>query len=102
MTREVPAAEWSAFLRSFTLQHEQWLVRVTGLAGEEPLDDVTAGDGEIAITAGGRRVVVRNPRRLRVEVDNRATRALEIEDGQGSITRIAFRTAIAPELVDGM
>jgi hypothetical protein len=47
-------------------------------------------------------VVVRNPRRLRVEVDNRATRALEIEDGQGSITRIAFRTAIAPELVDGM
>jgi hypothetical protein len=120
MTRELPDSEWEPFLTSFTMQHDRWLVTVELLRGgqreiesrDEPLEGliVRAGAGnsrEIIITVGGgmaphKRFVITDPTHLRVESENGVDRALEIEGTDGNVTRVAFRSAIAPELVDGI
>ncbi len=111
MTRELPSAEWRSFLESFTRQHDGWLVTVESVRGGDrevkargqPLEGVTArSPREIVITAGDTTEVVTDARRLRVESVDGVDSAIEIEQGDGTVTRVAFRTAIAPELVDGI
>jgi hypothetical protein len=120
MTRELPDSEWEPFLTSFTMQHDRWLVTVELLQGrqreiesrDEPLEGLIVRAGaenakEIIITVGGgtgphKRFVIADPTHLRVESENGVDRALEIEGTGGNVTRVAFRSAIAPELVDGI
>jgi hypothetical protein len=119
MTRDLPDSEWEAFLTSFTMQHDRWLVTVESLQGQqreiesrdEPLEGLIVRGAEnareIVITVGGgtgphKRFVITDPTRLRVESENGVDRALEIERAGGNVTRVAFRSAIAPELVDGI
>jgi hypothetical protein len=120
MRREIAESEWEPFLSSFTLQHDRWLVTVESLQGrqreiesrDEPLEGFIVRDGagnarEIVITVGGgagphKRVVVDDPRHLRVESENGVDQAVEIERTNGNVTRVAFRSPIAPELVDGI
>ena len=111
MIRELPDSEWESFLTSFTMQHERWLVTVESVRGwhrqietrDEPLEGLTVRtDRGIVITAGGERFVIDDAKHLRVASENGVDQALEIEGSGGNLTRIAFRSAIAPELVDGI
>jgi len=115
MIRELPDSEWEPFLASFIMQHDRWLVTVESMRGwhrqietrDEPLEGlIVHTDGvnrrQIVITAGGERFVIENPKQLRVASENGVDQALEIEGDRGNVTRIAFRSAIAPELVDGI
>lgn len=119
MTRDVPSSDWARFLEAFSLQHDRWLVNVESIHGSKcdleahnaPLDGIEARLGheprEIVITVGDptdavQHVIVRNPRHLRVEVENGVEQAIVIEEPDGGVTRVAFRTPVAPELVDGI
>lgn len=116
MTRELPDTEWESFLTSFTMQHDRWLVTVESLRGADrrieaenkPLEGITARLGaseprEIVVTVGShRRFTLDDPVRLRVESQGGVDQALQIEQADGTVTRVAFRSAIAPELVDGL
>jgi hypothetical protein len=120
MTRELPPSEWESFFKAFTMQHDRWLVTVESsrdgerrvAADKQPLEGILArlhnGNGrEIIITVGGnrdshKRFAISDPVRVRVESDNGADRALQIEGSDGTVTRVAFQSAIAPELVDGI
>ena len=120
MIRELADSEWESFLASFTMQHDRWLVTVESVRGwhrqietrDEPLEGLSVrtnggNQREIVVTVGGdagrhKHFVIDNPKHLRVASENGVDQALEIEGSGGNVTRIAFRSAIAPELVDGI
>ena len=92
MIRELPSAEWQQFLESFSLQHDRWLVNVENFRGKsrdleaknEPLDGIVARPREIIITIGAdpamqRRVIVRDPKHVRVESEDGVDQAIQIE-----------------------
>jgi hypothetical protein len=121
--REIPREEWAEFMASFSRQHEGWLVTVEVMDSEigaqveaegKPLEGITAelnkGGREdlISITVGQLPAehVTHNiaaPTHLRIEQDeNRADMALQIESAEGTITLVRLRSAMLPELVDGI
>jgi hypothetical protein len=121
-TREIPRDEWVAFFDSFSRQHEGWLasVEVFGLefgaqeeAHELPLRgiiaDLKGGDDDtISIIAGDRPEdhvthTVVAPKRVRLEeTAEGGHRALEIVAASGVTTLLRFRSAVLPEMVDGV
>lgn len=120
--REIPRSEWVKFLDSFSRQHEGWLVTVEVLgaeigaqveAQELPLVGITAelkGGDEDAITIilGGQstdRVThnITQPTHVRIEqTESGADMTLQIESGDGVTTLVRFRSAMLPEMVDGI
>lgn len=111
------ASVWGAFFDSFSRQHDGWLVTVEaadfdlrGWAGERemPLAGVACGakcDGESVISiflgkAPGEHLThaVAAPK----ETEAGAHEWLEIESATGEVTRVRFRSAMLPELVDGV
>lgn len=120
--REIPRREWVEFLDSFSRQHEGWLVTVEVLgaeigaqveAQELPLQGITAelkgGDEDaISVILGGgatERVThnITGPTHVRVEqTEEGADMTLQIESGDGVTTLVRFRSAILPEMVDGI
>jgi pimeloyl-ACP methyl ester carboxylesterase len=120
--REIPPAEWEAFLEKFSREHRAWLASIeqagaaAGLGvqmSDRPLRAVTADTAAGGIAGIEIRlqdqppaemaVRVEAPSRLRVdETPEGSTRMLEIEDGRGQRTRIRFRVAVAPGLLDGV
>jgi hypothetical protein len=119
-TTDVPRDQWPEFLETFSRQHRAWLATVEPRLGEapgsgeepRPLVAVTSqGDGrrvsaiEIAFAgeSAGNVVRVENPSSLRVrKTDEGADRGLEIVDGEGVCTRVRFRAAANPEMLDGL
>jgi hypothetical protein len=119
-TTDVPRDQWPEFLEAFSRQHRAWLTTVDRPVGDatgfgvEPraLAAVTSErDGsrvsaiEIAFSAdsSGDTVRVENPSALRVRTtDAGADRGLEIVDEEGACTRLRFRAAAIPEMVDGL
>jgi hypothetical protein len=120
--REIPREEWAEFLDSFSRQHEGWLVTVEVLgseigaqveAEEKPLEGITAelkdgGEGSISITIGltpAEHVThnIKAPTHLRIEqAKNGADLALQIESEGGATTLVRLRSAMLPEMVDGI
>lgn len=120
--REIAREEWADFLDTFSRQHEGWLVTVevmgTGIgaqveAEEKPLEGITAelkGGGEdlISIIVGRtpeERVThnITAPTHVRVEqAENGADMALQIETSGGTTTLVRLRSAMLPEMVDGV
>jgi hypothetical protein len=120
--REIPRGEWAEFLDSFSRQHEGWLVTVEVLstsigaqveAQELPLEGITAelkGGDEGMITiilgSGSRERVTHNitgPIHVRIEqTEEGADMALQIESSDGVTTLVRLRSAILPEMVDGI
>jgi len=120
--REILRDEWVEYLDSFSRQHEGWLVTVEVFgadigaqveAQELPLQGITAelkGGGEDAITVilggkGAERVAhsIAQPTHVRVEqTAEGANMALQIESGGGITTLVRFRSALLPEMVDGV
>ena len=120
--REIPRAEWQAFLDQFSREHRAWLAsvdRTDAAAGshvevrDRPLGSVTAYTAARRIVGiqiqfqhdsqASHAVLVDAPARLRVdETADGGTRALEIEDERGERTRIRLRVVAPPGLLDGV
>ena len=120
--REIPREKWADFLDSFSRQHEGWLVTVEVLgeeigaqveAKEKPLEGITAelkggGEDSISIIVGRTPAehVTHNitaPTHVRIEqAENRADMALQIESSEGVTTLVRLRSAMLPEMVDGI
>jgi hypothetical protein len=120
--REIPRDEWVEYLNGFSRQHEGWLVTVEVLgteigaqveAQELPLEGITAelkagGEDVITIIIGGgsRERVTHNilqPTHVRIEQsESEADMTLQIESGSGVTTLVSFRSAMLPEMVDGI
>jgi hypothetical protein len=109
----IPPDHWREFLDSFNRVHRGWLVSVESPNGpgmlirEVPLASILLDDGNIVIgTARDREHtdhVVPNPATIRVErTPDGADQLLEIIAHDGGTVRVRFRTAIRPELVDGI
>jgi hypothetical protein len=101
-TMDVPAREWSDFLESFSLRHRAWLATIEDAGGR--IDHGAKPMPLAAVTPereGPRVRAIEISLRLR-QTDAGADRALEIVDGAGHCTRIAFRAAAVPEMVDGV
>jgi hypothetical protein len=120
--REIPREEWAQFLDSFSRQHEGWLVTVEVLdaeigaqveAEEKPLQGITAelkggGDDSVSINVG--RIPAEHvthsiiaPTHVRIEqAENGADMALQIESSDGATTLVRLRSAMLPEMVDGV
>ena len=117
-TRDVPRDQWPDFLEGFSRRHRAWLTTVDqsanvirGGSAEAPLGAVTATHQgrdvsaiEIAFTGDGHIPLrVEHPRILRVsQAGDGAETGLEIVDDQGVSTRVGFRVAVRPEMLDGM
>jgi hypothetical protein len=121
-TREIPRDEWLTFFDAFSRQHEGWLATVQVLgeeigaqteANELPLVGVTADlkDGEddtVAIIMGEAAEdhithTVTRPAHVRLEqAEGGADEALEVESADGTRTLLRFRSAVLPEMVDGI
>jgi hypothetical protein len=121
-TFDVSQREWPEFLVAFGREHRAWLATIkrsfrdsTGTvdATEQPLAEIDmerAGEDIRAIHIRlGPHIAphtdLRIPRPLTVRVeqtDGGADRALEIVDGDGGCTRVAFCRTALPEMLDGM
>jgi Family of unknown function (DUF5335) len=113
-TREIPREKWKEFFEGFSRRHEGWLVDVETLgaggarpdARQSPLDGIAESpDGdriEIRFGASGGSHEIPRPRRIDVEEDRGAERALRIRSESGESTRLSFRSALPPEMVDGI
>ncbi|MBW3564413.1 MAG: DUF5335 domain-containing protein [Acidobacteria bacterium] len=119
MKKTIPRSDWNRFLKSFSLQHEGWLVDVESVskgtsrseARSIPLESVRAREdgsaGSIVVTAGESddeptRIAIDHPESLRVELNDGIEAGLEIEAASGTVTRICFVSPVAPESVDGL
>jgi hypothetical protein len=120
--REIPIAQWPEFLDQFSREHRAWLATVERVPGgepghtdvvERPLDAVTAFvagqrieriDIRFQEDAQARRQIqVDAPTSVRVDETAEGTvRGLEIIDKHGDATRIRFRAAPLPEMLDGI
>lgn len=109
----IPRPQWRAFLESFSRIHRGWLVTVSSttaagvLMREVPLASVLSENGDIVIAAALKRQhtdhVVERPVTLRVErTADGADRQLEIVGADGEVVQMRFRSAVRPELVDGI
>jgi hypothetical protein len=120
-TREIKRTEWVGFFDSFSNMHRGWLVTLEIMdpeigdqteARDLPFYGITAELSEhrpdqIEIAVGGqsdRHVsgTVVNPREVWLKSSNEgADEALEIK-GESKTVLVRFRSAILPELVDGL
>ena len=121
-TRDIPRAEWVAFLDSFSRQHERWLITIeiltSGLGAHREVRDkalvgISAdlkgrGADSISIIAGDRPDdhldhIVSRPRRVAVEeTEEGAHKGLRIESEDGETTLLLFRSPVLPETLDGV
>jgi hypothetical protein len=120
--REIPREEWVEFFDSFSRQHEGWLVTLEVLgeeigaqveAEEITLEGVSAdlkegGEDIISIILGNRsteRIThnISQPTHVRIEQnESGADMSLQIESGDRVTTLLRFRSAVLPEMVDGV
>lgn len=118
-TKEIPREAWTGFFDDFSRRHEGWLVTVEVLgsvgaqveARELPLLGITSdrdGGSTISIMVGatpeGRAThIIGKPTHVRLEEAAAGVdRALQVESRSGETTLISFRSAVAPEMVDGI
>jgi hypothetical protein len=121
-TRNIPKDEWVTFFESFSRQHEGWLVTLEvldsdvttqGELGDEALVSITADlknpHAEAITAATGSRSkghfthIISAPVHVSLkETEEGAHESVRIESKAGKTTLLRFRSAMLPELVDGM
>jgi Family of unknown function (DUF5335) len=121
-TQEIPPADWQVFFDSFSRQHEAWLatLEVFGAdigaqeeARELPFTGITlesdlSGTKTITIDLGelaGDHIShsIREPTHVWLRKTREgADEALEIESADDNKTLLRFRSAVLPEMVDGV
>jgi hypothetical protein len=113
--RDVAQPEWRAFLERFGRVHRAWIGSLHGLVAGAPMTRIPSvalksvallGDAsspvvQITFVNGVSLCAVR-PCGVRVQTDDGAERALEVETADGGFIRLAFRAAALPEEVDGI
>ena len=117
-TRQIPKTEWPLFLENFSRRHEGWLVKLeilnpeigaqveaTGLV----LEGLTGERGNtITIMAGNTpddhlTHSISHPTEVSLErTDGGADAALSIKSVDGTTALLSFRSAVLPELSDGL
>ncbi|HEY3132731.1 MAG TPA: DUF5335 family protein [Acidobacteriota bacterium] len=127
--QEIPRDQWSVFFDSFSQKHAGWLVTLEiGAPGQKigspqrgaqvearevslqaiAADLKGAGEDKITITTGkdrGERLthIISSPLRIVLETTNEgADKALQIQSARGDVTFVRFRSAVLPEIVDGI
>jgi hypothetical protein len=120
--REIPVEEWSKFLDQFSRKHRAWLATVDRVhpdslrqieAVERPLGAVVpwiSAHGVAGIEIRFQEdshtrepIRIDGPRRVCVdEAANGVAQGLEIVDETGKCTRLRFRAAPLPEMLDGI
>ena len=120
--REIPVREWSDFLRQFSRAHRAWLATVDRVhAGTTShIEAIERPLGAVVPRMSARRVAeidirfqddsdaqepIRIERPTSVRVDETAEGTaigLEIVDEEGQCTRVRFRAAPLPEMLDGI
>ena len=120
--REIPPAEWPEFLEQFSRDHHAWLATVDRMNADSPgqVDAVERPLGSVVPQMTARRIErievrfqedsrareairIEAPTSIRVdETAEGVVRGLEIVDEKGKCTRVRFRTAPLPEMLDGM
>jgi hypothetical protein len=117
--REIPESRWPAFLDQFSRSHRAWLATVDHVGpgappldtGEHALRSVTPEESagrilgiEIRFQEDARDAVrIQAPTRVRVDETSEGTaQGLEIVDQTGGCTRLQFRAAPLPEMLDGV
>lgn len=113
--REVPASEWPSLLDNFSRGHCAWIVTIHGLVAgavvthipSVPLKSVRLESGTsspiLRITfVNGVSLCAVEPSVMRVQTDDGAERALEVETADGGFIRVAFRATALPEQLDGI
>ena len=111
--REIPIADWDAFLERFSREHRAWLASVERAHPDAPSHAEVVERALRAIEADAltgieirfqeATVRVEAPKTLRVdETDEGAARGLEIEDWSGERVRLRFRVAEPPGALDGL
>lgn len=118
-TRQIPRAEWFSFFEGFNRRHEGWLatVRILGPtlgaqveAQDLPFEGIVADPQASSLSlhlgkSSGSHVEhpVERPIQVWLELtDDGADSALEIESENGVKTILQFRSAVLPEMVDGL
>jgi len=119
-TCEIARPEWSSFFRSFSRQHEDWLVTVEEIPGGEgstcveardlPLQGIflDGHDDTISIALGETREhhlthTIAHPTRVILEqTDAGIDHGVRINRDHDQATRVHFRSAVRPEDVDGL
>jgi hypothetical protein len=113
--RDVPRGEWPAFLEGFSREHRAWIGTIHGLVGGAPithipavalksvtLDSGVSGSILRIMFVNGISLCAAQPSVLRVETEDGAERALEVETADGGFIRLAFRATALPEELDGV
>lgn len=128
--RDIPRAQWPAFLDQFSRTHRAWLATIDAASSaDHKEDDASAADGHNADAHPLRSITpfVYNDRVVHIDIrfqddpqNNEPIRitapgtlrvdetwegvaqGLEIIDSQGISTRVRFRTAPRTEMLDGM
>ena len=113
--RDVPRSEWRSFLQAFSRAHRAWICTIHRLVGKGTvthipwvaLKSVTLEGGlsDLFVECtfiNGISLCAARPCVLRVQSDNGAERALEIETADGGFMRLAFRATVLPDQLDGV
>ena len=120
-TKEIQRNEWVSFFDSFSSRHQGWLVTVQIMnpeigdqteARDLPLEGITAelnerGPDQIEIIIGNqadRHVTntVVDPRRVWLKSNDEGADEVREIKGENETVLIRFRSAMLPELVDGL
>jgi uncharacterized protein DUF5335 len=121
-TQEISREEWPAFFDTFSRQHEGWLatleifapdVGAQEEAHELPLEGISIssegkGNDAIAISLGKipeghvTHTIVKPEHVWLEQTSGGANAALEIESENENKTLLRFRSALPPEMVDGL
>jgi hypothetical protein len=121
-TQEIPRTEWNNFFDGFSRQHEGWLATLEVFspeigaqeeAHELPLEGISIASADespnaIAINLGKPSEVhithtITKPEHVWLEqTPGGANAALEIESENQTKTLLRFRSAMPPEMVDGV
>jgi hypothetical protein len=114
--KPIPRESWSSFAEAFARQHEGWLVTIERhsgrktrvVASDQPLQDLVIFEDQAVVRSGvlAEANVEELPELSDVRVaaphgNPAAIDSIELIGGDEVMT-IRFRTAIAPELVDGV
>jgi hypothetical protein len=118
--RDIPPGEWVSFLDGFSRQHENWLVTVEESRDKERLVGITnrrlkgvsmdrADGNQRAYIEVGEKPdehsvhIVENPTRIRFkQTPSGEHQGLEIASADGTTTIVRFRSAMRPEMLDGI
>ena len=121
-TQEIPREDWSNFFDVFSRQHEGWLVTLEVFGPEvgaqeeahqlpfEGISIASEGNGADAIAINLGKTpedhvthTITKPEHVWLEqTSGGANAALEIDSGDQTKTLLRFRSALPPEMVDGV